>query len=227
MGVMYIGSMDTLISPESVIAGDVLLCFDKVLASKAKEETGSNYSHSAICIRQNEIAESDHAGVKKSCLLEFASDHDAIAILRPHPGCWTPDRVEKLNTFIDAAILRKAKFNIEGFQNFESTVQNHKENIFIKLEKYFAGDLLPNNPEKPEYFCSELVVACFYYCQILTDSAAIYYQPDAHRTGKLSKDPTFGLFVGHLEVYDGFEVPKEDEFLTTGRYHDVYPENET
>ena len=66
-------------------------------------------------------------------------------------------------------------------------------------------------------------MACFYYCGILEDDAAIYYQLDAHSPGHLSKDPTFGLFLGHIEAYEGYKVPEDDEFINSGRYHEVYP----
>lgn len=215
--------MSTLIEISEIIPGDVLLCFDSSTAEEIFNVTGSRYSHAGICIAESIAAESCVNGVKKSEISKIVSEYECVAVFRPHPRCWTSGRLQILNKFIDQAIERKAKFNFQGFRNFDDNAKDHEYSITEKLDKFFKGTLKPESPVKESYFCSELVISAFYIVGILSDGAAIFYDPKAQSPAKISKDPTFGLFLGHIRAYGDFSVPLNDEFLTVSRFHDVYP----
>jgi len=212
-----------LIKYGAIQLGDVLLCYDSSVAEDTLAATGSSYSHAAICIDNNLVAESSSSGVRKITISDLTDTYERVAVFRPHPGCWTPSRIMKLNSFIGDAIKKGVRFNNRGYHRFEQNEESHNQSVEMQFHKYFTEGLQPDSPEKSSYFCSELVAAAFHSVGVLSESAAILYKPEAMSPAKLAQDPTFGLFVGYIKSYEGFEVPEDDEFLHKPLFSDVYP----
>ena len=214
----------SLIDASYVRPGDVLICFDDSNLEKALRLTGSKYFHAAICISPSKIAESCASGVNIRRLDELIQMNDYVAVFRAHLGCWTSQRVAKLNTFIRNAIARDAGFNLDGMYGLMENELKHTCTTNQRLNQHFNGALQPEPTQRGDYFCSELVVTAFHDVGILDDSAAVFYNPKAQSPAKLAKDPTFGLLVGYIRYDNNVMVPEDDEFLHLTRYYEIYPD---
>lgn len=210
---------------KEIKAGDVLLCYakpslasmeaakDKVVHNAIRHYTGSAYSHAAISLGNGDVAEAIKSGVRAISLGDLLGRYDHIAVFRAHEGCWTPKNINSLNEFIIFLVRKQAKYNLLGLLNFYTKEkEKHHENLQEQLEDYFDGNLSVTSPDKLKYFCSELIVSCFHKVGIFSDSAAVLYRSDVYAPIDLTKDPTFGLFVGYLSKHDDYKVPDTDEF---------------
>lgn len=206
-----------ILSLDQLLPGDLLLCFSPYLASQMKEETGSEYAHTAICLKEGEIAESSSGGVRKTTLDNLLDEYSHIAILR-NRYIWDSLNLNKLSSFIDNVINVKAGFNIKGMAKLKNRKKVDQSDI-QKLQDFFAGEISPANPIQKKYFCSELVTAAFYAIGIWGDSVAIIFDHRFSTPAGIIKEPTYGEFIGYLLSYDDYLVPETDEFFKYGDWY--------
>lgn len=203
--------MPRILTIADVQAGDVLLCRSNDLAGEVADVTGSKYVHAAICTSPGKVAEASGRRVKEVVIESLFDAYDHIAVFH-QPDWWPPERVERLQSFIDAAISREAKFNCIGLRNFEDEKRLHEENLNNKLHDFFEGTGSYPPAERDSYFCSELVVAAHVAVGILSPSAAVAYDPAVQSPGGLAESATFGFFAGYLYPYREYLLPEDDEF---------------
>ncbi|WP_187426912.1 C40 family peptidase [Nitrosomonas communis] len=208
-----------------VMPGDVLLCRSDYSGASVTEVTGSKYVHAAICVRQGYAAEASGHRVKEIEIEKLLNEYDHIAVLR-QPDCWSPRRVNKLQSFIDAAISRKAGFNCDGMRTFEERKKAHEENLMDKLREFFEQTPVDPAVDCKSYFCSELVAAAHVAVGIIEPSAAVVYEPSTLSPSDLADDFTFGIFCGYLIPYSGYIIPEDDEYSAAPRLDEIF-ENKT
>lgn len=200
-------------------AGDVLLCQGEGQgAHKVASETGSPYTHAAICISEAEAAEVERR-VKKARIEEILSDYSYIAVFR-QPDAWSERHVEDLNLFVNRVL--STKYNVRGIRKFSDNEEEHRLSINEKLNKYFEEEYSPDPSIKEEYFCSEFVADCFVATGFISPSAAVFYKSDTIAPVALGKDPTYGTFLGYLCRDDDVEIPKDDEFFNNPTFAETF-----
>jgi hypothetical protein len=202
--------------------GDVLLCFSSIMGEEQRAATGSKYSHAVIYLGDSMTAESATRGVKKTGIAALLEDYEHLAVFR-EPHNWNAERIATLRRFVEQAIAAKAKFNFDGFRNFAESQAEHQRDLTENLARFFDGKLSPLVPGRQAYFCSEFVAAAFIAVGIVGPGAALVFDPRVISPGSL-KDPTYGLFVGYLIPYDGYEIPINDEFIATTPLREIWPE---
>lgn len=216
------------ISVADVRGGDILLCYSasskKSFGSVIKNVTKSNYTHAAIALDQEFVAESiPLSGIAKTKTPEFVARYDHVAVFRAQPGIWTPRRLAGLNDFIFKLIDSAAKYNFIGIASYIKDKNKHELSVHDKLESHFNGGAVKYMPDKNNYFCSELVVACFIATDILSSSAAIVYDPKIFSPGELGKDNgTFGFFVGYISFRENYKVNNDDDFINATKLNEVW-----
>lgn len=217
--------MPKILNISEVTPGDVLLCRSGYGGASVADVTGSKYSHAAICVGEGVAAEASGHRVKKTQIEQFVKEYDHVAVLH-QPDCWSPQRVHRLQSFIDAAISRKAEFNFDDMHNFEERKSAHEENLMGKLREFFEN--APAGPvvDRSAYFCSELVAAAHVAVGIIDPSAAVVYDPSILSPSDLAQDFTFGIFRGYLIPYAEYIIPKEDEFALAPQLDEIF-ENKT
>jgi hypothetical protein len=211
-----------ILNVEDVVPGDVLLCRADSLSCEISDVTGSKYVHAAICIDANLAAEASGLRVKETKIDNLLATYDHVAVLH-QPDCWSPSRIERLRSFIKAAIDRKAKFNCEGIRSFEESKQLHIENVVTKLNDFFENNRAGSIVERESYFCSELVAAAHFAVGIIEPSAAVVYDPSIMVPGEFANSFTYGIFAGYLIPYKGYRVPEDDEFRFAATIHEIFP----
>lgn len=216
--------LSRILNITDVSPGDVLLCRSNYSGTDIAEITRSKYAHAAICVRFGKVAEASGHRVKEIEIQKLLNEYDHIAVLR-QPNCWSPKRIEKLQSFVDDAISRKTGFNCDGIRMFEQQKRIHEENLggilhdFFKKEKEKIDDLV----EDPAgYFCSELVAAAYVAVGIIESSAAVVYEPSTLSPSDLAKDFTFGIFCGYLIPYAGYIIPEDDEFSSVPLLDEIF-----
>lgn len=196
------------IEVNEVIPGDVLVAYSSSFAEKSSM---LGYSHAAICCCEGIVSESCRKGVRKTTIDAMLKEYEHIAVFR-QIHLWSPNRIRKLNEFVDDAIAAQAKFNVQGIRDYENARIEHDANLLEKLTGYFDGSLRSPSPVQGAYFCSELVAAAFIAVEILTPSAAVVFDPRIMSPLDVARDATYGLFVGYIIPYDGYTVSREDAF---------------
>lgn len=216
------------ISLHSMQPGDVLLCRSVVLtgiARKISKETGSKYTHAAICIEGGKAAGASPTGIELESIEELVRAFDHVAVFR-QPDAWSPRRRRTLTAFANAAAASGSPYNFAGLKAFKKEKQFHEDNLHEKLTAYFAGEFQAPSPAKDDpYTCSEFVAACFLITGIVEPSAAVMYDPAVISPGELGRDPTWGTFVGYCSVKPGYAIPIDDEFYNEATYAEIF-ENE-
>lgn len=203
--------MPRVLIVNDVQPGDVLLCRSNDLGGEIADATGSKYVHAAICTRPGKAAEASGHRVKEVEIGSLLDSYSHIAVFH-QPNWWPQQRVERLQSFVDEAISRRARFNCVGLRDFEEQRKLHDENLNNKLHDFFEGTLSGPPAERDSYFCSELVVAAHVAVGILEPSAAVTYDPSVQSPAGLAETATFGFFSGYLYPYPEYQLPEDDEF---------------
>lgn len=204
-----------------VTPGDVLLCRCASCGSDISRVTNSKYTHAAICVRPGYVAEVSGRSVKETKIENLLEIYDHIAVLH-QPNFWPQSTVERLQSFVAAAIERNARFNCDGIRNFEEQKAIHKENLTNKLHEFFEHSQSSPAVERDSYFCSEFVAAAHVAVGIIEPSAAVVYDPSILAPGDLAQDYTFGVFAGYLIPYPEYSIPDDDEFRMTTPCHEIF-----
>lgn len=217
--------MPKILNVSDVTPGDVLLGRSDFSGAPVSKVTGSKYAHAAICVRHGYVAEASGHRVKEIEIEKLFEEYDHIAVLR-QPDCWSPRRVKKLQSFIDAAISRKAGFNCDGMRTFKERKAAHEKNSMDKLREFFNQTPAAPIVDCKSYFCSELVAAAHVAVGIIEPSAAVVYEPSTLSPSDLANDFTFGIFCGYLIPYSEYILPKDDEFSSAPLLDKIF-ENKT
>lgn len=213
--------MPKILNISEVTPGDVLLCRSDYSGTSVSEVTGSKYAHAAICIGEGLAAEASGHRVKKIEIEKLVDAYDHVAVLH-QPDCWSQRRVQRLQSFIDAAISRRAGFNCTGMRTFEESKKAHEESLIDKLSEFFEQAPASSVVDSSAYFCSELVAAAHVAVGIIDPSAAVVYEPSILSPSDLAQDFTFGIFRGYLVPYAEYVIPKDDEFALAPRLDEIF-----
>jgi len=90
------------------------------------------------------------------------------------------------------------------------------------LEAYFTQGQKPEAYGADGYFCSALVVACYFTVGILGESMACVDRPELHLPEDLGHNVGFGHIVGYLAA-DGYEIPSDAPSSTTRHFNSMFP----
>ena len=194
----------------TVIPGDVLLC--RWLGDNSRyacKKTG--YSHVAMCIGDNKILDAQLGGVAIRPLFELLMAYDYVAVLRPHHGSWSPDRLRRLREFGERQIGKG--FNSKGI----GQIPARKAKVLCMTPQDIGAHLSGFSPlvasERSMYFCSELVASAFIDAGIIDQSAAPIFEPGQTMPFDILVDGAYGLFVGYLPSRQA--VPTDDWFYSS------------
>ena len=213
----------TILTCNELKAGDILLCFTKMLAGQFSQAKTSGYVHAAICVSETEMAECMYGGVSKKAINNNSviknCDYEHVAVFRK---IWSPESLNKLNTFIDNRISSGVKFNHDGLNNIDANISQHAESLHENIEKAFAGTFIPESPIKDSYFCSELIVAAHIEIGFIGEKAATIYNPKTFPPEKLGQELVFGALVGYLICEEGYEIPKTDIFINAPSFAEIF-----
>lgn len=214
IGVMFreerIVQQPNIVSESSLRPGDVLLSYGAEMIDYPGCETG--YSHAAIHLGSGQILESDSGGVKKSSIKDVLLAYDHIAVMR-QDDVWSNRRVESLNSFANRHIGKK--FNAKALPRIELLRETNIDGAHQQILDHFAGKGLPVEPDRPAYFCSELVVAAFIDAEIIDQSAAILFKPETLYPIDIAKDKVFGYFIGYIPKNSKYLIPDNDWFQSS------------
>lgn len=191
-----------------LIAGDVLLCNSIDVSDRYACETG--YSHAAIYIGDEKVLDANLHGVKIRSLFDLMSGYHHLAVLRS--DMWSPARIRRLKEFAERHSGKP--FNREGIEHFRMEKALGLVVTTQDIEDHLVGRSAPVEPNRPLYFCSELVVAAFLDAGIIDHSAAILFKPEHWRPIEVAKDKAFGFFVSYLPQSVRNLVPETDWFLS-------------
>lgn len=216
-----------IVDSGSLRTGDIILCYKNpktldFVGDKIRKVTNSEYTHAAICLNNEIVAESTIPfGIRRERIENLLQRYDHTAVFR-QPDAWSDYRKRALNLFIDQVIKTGAKYNFSGIHKFEGNKSSHEILIYEKLAKYLSGQFTPDVPLKEKYFCSELVADCFIATGFIDPSAAVVYKSDTYSPGDLGKDPTYGTFYGYLTAKEHYDIPVDDEFYDAITFDDIY-----
>jgi hypothetical protein len=208
------------VTPNAARAGDVLLCYARELSDQLVEATGLAYSHAAICLGENLVAEAIRSGVRKVPLKELQEEYAHLVVLR-QPDCWNEKRLQLLHRFVDEAVASKTKFNVDGIRQFEARREVHESTLTDKLEAFFAGEHPAPTGNSEHVYCSEFVASLFVRVGFLAPSAAIVFDPSVTSPAHLD-DGVYGFFVGYLIPYEGYAIPPTDHFYHETPFKEVF-----
>lgn len=236
--------MRTDLHTSKLQAGDVLLCrgnttgvsLSALIRSEISAATSSPYTHAAIYLGNNEVADARVLqGICVRQLTELLTESVYIAVLR-QPDVWSPDRISKLKSFICRLVEMGAKYNRAPFNGYilepalnrkllwEGRQLDYYKTVVDQIEALFSGNT-PPSPDDPyrRYFCSELVVAAFKVCGYMGEGVDIIYNPAYLAPGDLVKDHTFGFLVGYMAKGSTFDVADDDPLIGTSLVSEVPP----
>lgn len=212
-----------LIDASAVRAGDIFLHYRakrKGVTAAIEAVTGSPYTHASIYLGDGILAEASPPKVRRTPLIEAMADDSHIAVFRSQCG-FGPDRVVRLNAFIDQLIQQHTWYDLRGLASFNRRKTLHEATQFERLHEFFENNAPPHTLTNRPFFCSALVVACYCAVGIIDDSAAVIYSPDVYAPGALGTEPTFGHILGYLAP-TGYEMPATDPFLNNTRYEILF-----
>jgi Permuted papain-like amidase enzyme, YaeF/YiiX, C92 family len=206
----------TLIPIADLRPGDILLEFGTDdLPVKVQKATNHTYTHAAIYLGGNQIAE---AVVPKVRRAEFAIPHEGhIAVIRSQFE-FDSRLEERLNAFVDAAIAKKISYNREVLRSgwveqIKRRRQDYADNALEKLKEHFDAPLVESDPFSHRYTCSQFVARCYYAVGLLGQGmTATTARPDLLLPEDLgSNDFFFGHIVGYV-AREGYKIPADDPF---------------
>ncbi|WP_046868854.1 hypothetical protein [Microvirga massiliensis] len=201
-----------VIQPSDLLPGDVLLyrprapnTFQRLIS----KFTDSPYTHAAICLGDNRVAESlVKTGVTTNLLDQSLGGSQCVGVLRSQLG-FGGNRPAKLNEFVDAVLKNEKFYDAIGAIALPSRSKNYFGNQLEFIRMNYGKVTTDDEFAKHSFFCSAFVVACYSVVGVIGETAQAAYQPDCFSPGRLCKDPTFGWLLGYL-VPDGGSVPPDD-----------------
>jgi hypothetical protein len=201
-----------LLQPSDLLPGDVLLYRWREpdeLAKRISKATNSPYTHAAICLGNNLIAESMYPeGVVKNHLDASLEGSLCVGVLRTQCG-FGPGRRAKLMEFVDAIVAQGIPFHRSALVNFGERSKTFFDNQLEIVRENYGQFATPEQLAARSYFCSGFVVACFEAVGIIDSTAQAAYQPEFFSPAHLYDHPTFGWLLGYL-VAEGGTIPLDD-----------------
>ncbi len=207
-------------------AGDVLICHKRTCLSPIraaiKSFTSSEYTHAAIALGNNKIADSIKPRVRITKAVDFFNEYDHVAVFR-RDEYWDSLRATELNAYIETLVEESSKYNAIGAM--KAYTDRNKENS-PKLYKFveYLDENFNDQKEQEKFFCSQLVVQCFIEVGIIDESVTDYstfLNPKLVYLIDLSKDSIFGFHYKYIKFKLEYEVPENDEFTHITKYKDV------
>jgi hypothetical protein len=208
-----------------LLPGDILLYRSlrpNAVQKKISSATNSPYTHVAIYIGNNEIAESVAwpclIGVRKYPLERSIRGSACVGVLRTQLG-FGGNRPDRLNDFIGAVIKGKKFYNLVAAHNFERDGKNYFDNQLEFIRTNY-GKVSPREKfAAMSFFCSGFVVACYSVVGIIGPTAQVAYPPEFFSPAGLYRDPTFGWLLGYL-IPEGGSIPGNDPLLEMTLWRD-------
>lgn len=201
-----------LIGQNSLKPGDVLL--HRSMRQKPHQQaismiTGSPYTHASIYLGGGQIAEATVAdGVRIASLSEQLYGDYCVGVLRSQMG-FGEARIRKLHEFVHALVEAKARYDLPGVMAYPSGSRRYLQDQLEVIERNFGKFTTAEELVKDSFFCSALVVACYYVVGIIDPSAQVAYPHKLISPADLYSDPTFGWLLGYL-LPPGADVPFGD-----------------
>ncbi len=201
-----------------LLPGDVLLYRPRrpnAVQKKISSATNSPYTHAAIYLGKNEIAESVAwprlIGVRKYALEKSMKGSQCIGVLRTQLG-FGGNRPDRLNAFIDDVLKGKKFYNVIAAYNFERDSKDYFDSQLEFIRANYGNVTSHEKFAEMSFFCSGLVVACYSVVEIIGPNAQVAYLPEVISPAGLYRDPTFGWLLGYLLPEEG-EIPSDDPLL--------------
>lgn len=148
------------------------------------------------------------AGVRK---IEFSTQLQGdycVGVLRSQLG-FSQKRTDRLLKFVESLISSGARYDLEGAIAYPGRRQEYLNDQLGEIKRRFGTFTTEKYLEKDSFFCSALVVACYYMVGIIDESAQVLYPHKLISPADLHGDPTFGWFLGYMLPPDA-TVPAED-----------------
>jgi hypothetical protein len=210
-----------IIHAADTVPGDVILCRSLGESEKMANVTGVGFSHAAIALGGQQIAESVVRGVRRSSLADLFDDFSYLVVLR-QPDLWDEPRIALLHHFVEEAVAGRYKFNSEGLRTFEARRQQHDRDLHSTIERYFHEGVAPANPVKSHrYFCSQFVATACQNAGLIGESGSLVFDPHVIAPDHLI-DGAFGHFAGFIVPTPDFEIPSWDRFFNEDPVEEVF-----
>jgi hypothetical protein len=205
-----------------LLPGDILL-FRPLnpddLEERVSATTQSPYTHAAIYLGNNEIAESvSPEGVQVQKLSNAEKEAYIIGVLRSQAG-FSERRVAAMRAFVDKLVAQGARYDVRGALSFQERKDEYIEKLLDTLATNYGTTISEGKLAQMAYLCSALVVACYTISGVIGDSAQVVYRPNVFSAADLHRDPTFGWLLGYI-AKNGQRVPLDDPLLTVTRWQD-------
>lgn len=197
-----------------LLPGDILLfrsTDQKKHQKKISAAIGSPYTHAAIYLGDNEIAEAVLAGARTRQLSDADKEGQVIGVLRSQNG-FLKDRAVKLKQFVEGLIQHGPGYDWRGVATFVRRESEFLSTVLDDLRKNY-GKVTPDDEFKRRpYFCSAFVVVCYIVTGVIGETAQIAYKPDVFSPASLHEDATFGWVLGYI-AHDRQSIPHDDPLL--------------
>jgi hypothetical protein len=204
-----------ILETSDLLAGDVLLYRPRrnsVAQQKISAATNSPYTHVAIYIGDNLIAESVAwpclIGVRKSTIESSMKRSQCVGVLRSQVG-FGHDRPGKLTAFVESVIRHRKFYNLIAASKFERDSEEYFGNQLAFIRDNYGSINSHEAFARQSFFCSAFVVACYSVVEIIGQSAQVAFPPKFFSPAGLYRDPTFGWLLGYLLPKDG-SIPDND-----------------
>jgi hypothetical protein len=211
---------ELLIDFSDLLPGDILL-FRSLHQTKAQKEisaaTGSRYTHAAIYLGSNEIAEAAPT-VRIRTLSDADKKGQVIGVLRSQT-VFSQKRAAALRNFAEELIKQGVKYDFRGALTFEHRREVFVETLLQNLQENYGKMTKKDELLQGPYFCSALVVASYILSGVIGESAHLAYPPDVFSPAELHRDPTFGWFLGYVTNAPE-SIPSDDPLLALARWED-------
>ena len=89
------------------------------------------------------------------------------------------------------------------------------------LEAYFTRGQKPGKYGADGYFCSALVVVCYFTVGILGESMECVDRPELLLPEQLGQNVDFGHIVGYLAPA-GYQIPSDDPFVNNPTFQSMF-----
>jgi hypothetical protein len=206
-----------------LLPGDVLIYRPLVPdenENRIAQVTGSPYTHAAIYLGENEIAEAIMPnGVMINPLETSLQSSAYAAVMRSQCG-WSEERVVELRVFAEKVAANAIPFHRRGLVRFSAVSESFFDNQLTIISERFGDFKTVDQLAAASYFCSGFVTACYAAVGIIGNSAQVVYPAEVYSPKHLYEDPTFGWLLGYL-LTPGANVPLDDPTLKVTRWADI------
>lgn len=193
-------------------AGDILLCCPLApdrIQQAISDATGSPYTHAAIVLGDNFLAEAVvPTGVVRNPTASALEGSAHVGVLRSQM-VFGPERARRLNKFIDAVVENGLLYNFGDARKWKKNKDEFLTSQLEHIAKHYGEFKTTDEMARAAYMCSSLIVACFAAVGIIGKTAQVAYPPATFAPGDLHDGSTFGWTLGYL-IPVGNIVPESD-----------------